>query len=216
MISHEHRTIFVHIPKCGGQSVETAFLNDLSLSWNQRRTLLLRPNTKPQKGPPRLAHLTAREYVELEYTSSETFRAHYKFAIIRHPLNRAVSMYNFRHFRSELKWFIHDYLPDLFEKAGDRDHYVHDHNQRYFHLRPQVEFLYDLDGKLMVDDLVRLEEIGTEFDTVRQKAGLASDLPYVNDTPKKPASVKDLDSKDIDQLAQLYARDFELLGYEVM
>jgi hypothetical protein len=32
MISHPHRTLFVHIPKCGGQSVEHAFLNALSLT----------------------------------------------------------------------------------------------------------------------------------------------------------------------------------------
>ena len=32
MISHEHKTVFIHIPKCGGQSVETCFLDDLGLS----------------------------------------------------------------------------------------------------------------------------------------------------------------------------------------
>ena len=25
MISHEHKFIFIHIPKCGGQTIETAF-----------------------------------------------------------------------------------------------------------------------------------------------------------------------------------------------
>ena len=36
MISLAHQCVFVHIPKCAGQSVETAFLNETSLAWKQR------------------------------------------------------------------------------------------------------------------------------------------------------------------------------------
>ena len=44
MISHNHEYVFVHIPKCGGQSIEHVFLNDLGLEWHNRSPLLLRPN----------------------------------------------------------------------------------------------------------------------------------------------------------------------------
>ena len=54
VISHEHRCVFVHIPKCAGQSIETVFLEDLGLDWSNRSILLLRPNECPDIGPPRL------------------------------------------------------------------------------------------------------------------------------------------------------------------
>ena len=57
MISHPHRTVFVHIPKCGGQSIETAFLADLGLGWKSRAPLLMGANDRPELGPPRLSHL---------------------------------------------------------------------------------------------------------------------------------------------------------------
>ena len=44
MISHKHKTIFVHIPKTGGQSVESVFIEDEGLTWDTRAPLLLRRN----------------------------------------------------------------------------------------------------------------------------------------------------------------------------
>ena len=63
MISHRHRCVFVHIPKVAGQSIEHVFLGWNGLNWKGRAPLLLRPNEDPRKGPPRLAHLRAQDYV---------------------------------------------------------------------------------------------------------------------------------------------------------
>lgn len=62
MISHEHKTVFIHVPKVAGQSVELAFLRQLGMTWEERAPLVLRHNPDPAKGPERLAHLLAREY----------------------------------------------------------------------------------------------------------------------------------------------------------
>ena len=45
MLSHQHKTIFIHVPKTAGQSIETLFLDDLGLKWDQRGSLLLRRST---------------------------------------------------------------------------------------------------------------------------------------------------------------------------
>ena len=63
MLTHQHKTVFVHIPKNAGQSIETVFLDVLGLTWESRAPLLLRPNDIPELGPRRLAHLAASEYV---------------------------------------------------------------------------------------------------------------------------------------------------------
>ena len=36
MLCHDYRTIFVHVPKTAGQSIEMVFLNKLDLTWEQR------------------------------------------------------------------------------------------------------------------------------------------------------------------------------------
>jgi len=64
LISHHDKCLFVHVPKCAGQSVEMFFLDRIGLDWERRAPLLLRPNDVPALGPPRLAHLKAAEYVE--------------------------------------------------------------------------------------------------------------------------------------------------------
>ena len=83
VISHEHSAIFVHIPKTAGQSVETVFLKKLGLSWKQRAPLLLRRNDDGSRGPQRLAHLYAWEYVKYGYCTRQVFEACSTFSIVR-------------------------------------------------------------------------------------------------------------------------------------
>ena len=79
MISKTHKTIFVHIPKVAGQSIETMFLEDLGPNWKARHRLLLRKKNTFEKGPKRLAHLTAGQYTEFNYITSEEFNQYFKF-----------------------------------------------------------------------------------------------------------------------------------------
>ena len=69
MITHQFKCVFVHIPKTAGQSVEHFFLNLHQLTWQEKERLLLVKNTDPNKGPERLAHMTAAEYVQCGNTN---------------------------------------------------------------------------------------------------------------------------------------------------
>jgi len=95
MLSRAYRTIFVHIPKTGGQSIETIFLKAHGLTWEARAQLLLRPNSDPAKGPRRLAHLYASEYVSCGHVTAEDFESFFSFAVVRNPWARAVSSYKY-------------------------------------------------------------------------------------------------------------------------
>ena len=44
MISYKRKCVFVHMLKCTGQSIESVFVNDAGLTWEDRAPLLLRPN----------------------------------------------------------------------------------------------------------------------------------------------------------------------------
>ncbi|HKL22798.1 MAG TPA: sulfotransferase family 2 domain-containing protein [Tichowtungia sp.] len=203
MLSHPHKTLFVHIPKCGGQSVETAFLNDLGLDWGTRSPLLLRRNGNPRLGPPRLAHLKANEYVKYHYASSEMFDSYYKFAVLRDPIDRMVSTFNYMGLKSEdgelLQWdaFLYQWLPRKIQSSN-------------FFVAPQREYICDTDGSVLVDDVFWLENLSDAFETIKRRSNLESDLPHVNSSEKRMKRA-DLSQKDSDFISDLYSGDLDFI-----
>jgi len=67
MITHDHKLIFIHIPKCAGRSISDAF--------NQR-----------------FDHFTARHYAT-EYP--DCFHVYTKFTVVRNPYDRLVSLFHY-------------------------------------------------------------------------------------------------------------------------
>lgn len=231
MISHHHKCIFIHIPKNAGQSIEMVFVKLLGLSWLDRAPLLLRYNDRPALGPPKLAHLTAQEYVTLKYVPQEMFDAYFKFAFVRNPWSRMVSIYNFLGFdrRYEFKRFLSNiYLQEVWD-------------ERYWFVRPQCDFLLSEDGELLVDFVGRFESLHSDFEQVCEHLGLPRlEVPHVNQTPatrsrrsRNPRQVwrnmifklrehgiprysrfQDYyDAEAMEIVADLYKRDVENFGY---
>lgn len=228
MLSHHHRTIFVHIPKCAGQSVEMAFLNDVGLTWETRAPLLLRPNDRPELGPQRLAHLIAADYVRCGYIPQELFDSYFRFAIVRNPWSRAVSLYKHLDQNMPFREFVSDWLPEQFARSewkGD-----------FWFLRPQTDFVIK-DGRMMVQEVLRLEQLADDFGRVAAASKLSSPLPHVNRSservPRQPRSLysrlrlkfqedrrdrHDLwtdyyDAHTTQEIARLYAADIEAFNY---
>ena len=173
MVSHRHKAIFVHVPKAGGQSIETFFLNDLGLTRRTRTPLLLMPNPAPDVGPPRLAHLTAQEYTRYHYVTEEQFDEYLTFATVRDPWARAVSTYKYLgyHNSTTFRKFVERKLPvDLFDRM------------EYF-VRPQFDYVAGSDGRVAVDHVLKLETLDADFDVIREALGLEGPLPHVNKSP---------------------------------
>ena len=175
MVSHQHKCVFVHIPKTAGQSIETVFLNSLGLTWDTRAPLLLRSNDEPRLGPPRLAHLAASEYVRYKYITQAQYDAYFKFSFVRNPWSRAVSFYKYFGYAGmcSFRWFVKRYL----QKKLWTD--------QYWFVRPQCEFITDAEGTLLVDYVGRFESLQVDFDHVCEKVGLSNTLlPRVNQSSR--------------------------------
>ena len=171
MLSHHHKTVFVHIPKCAGQSVETAFLIDVGLTWDTRAPLLLRYNDMPELGPPRLAHLIARDYVRCRYVPQDMFDSYFRFAIVRNPWSRTVSLYRHLNFNMSFREFVTQWLADQLSRREAAD--------QYWFVRPQKEFVQD-NGKLLVNEILRFETLNVDFGSIAAATGLKTALPRVN------------------------------------
>ncbi|MET1254326.1 sulfotransferase family 2 domain-containing protein [Aliikangiella maris] len=172
MISNQFKCIFVHVPKTAGQSVELFFLNLLQLTWKQKDQLYIKKNSDPQCGPSRLAHLTASEYVDCGHIDQSTFDSYFKFAFVRNPWERLVSEYLHKKIdrKMSLKEFVFNGLP---VKNNFCD--------KYRHIIPQYNYLFDSQGKQLVDFIGRFENLQHDFDWVCQQLNIAqSELPHRN------------------------------------
>lgn len=169
MICPQQRCLFIHIPKTAGQSVEHVFLALNGLSWATREALLLRANDDPAMGPPRLAHLTAGDYLRYGYLTPEQFQTYFKFAFVRNPWARMVSLY--RHLSYGVAF--RDFLMGEFRTRVWKE--------MYWFVRPQVEFIMSEDGDWLVDFVGRFENLQRDFDAICRQLGLPSTpLPHVN------------------------------------
>jgi len=177
MISSKYKCIFVHIPKAAGQSVEHFFLKLHNLTWEERAPLLLKYNPEPEKGPERLAHLKASEYLDCGHIENDQFRSYFKFSFVRNPWARIVSEYNYRSYHKNMsfKEFVTNGLPRS-------DNY----SDAYRHLIPQYDFLYDSAGNLLVDFVGKFETLQDDFDQVCAQLGINdTQLPHISSSKKK-------------------------------
>ncbi|GAB4523100.1 MAG: hypothetical protein Tsb0014_00320 [Pleurocapsa sp.] len=231
MICHQYQCIFVHIPKVAGQSIEDVFLKKTNC---ERPELLLKPNSDPSKGPPRLAHLTAEEYVKYNYIDRKLFNSYFKFSFVRNPWARLVSEYKFRHQnRYDFKTFLFKNFPKPQEDCYKK------FTAEYRHIIPQYNFLFDSSGKQLVNFIGRFEHIQQDFDYICRQLQISPlTLPHKNKSstnlyekighkilsklgfeagknkPKKVNYTEYYDQESIDHVASLYSKDIEVFKYQ--
>ena len=136
MICKDRNIIFVHIPKCGGSSVEDVLWSDVgSRSPDQLWMGFVRPMfNKYQTGG--LQHLTAH-YIKQE-VGDQFFNSSFKFAVVRNPIHSIVSQFKYIGQRPDLRAFIK--LP---EKYTFQDYLLCLDNNRHVQWMPQWEFVAD-------------------------------------------------------------------------
>jgi hypothetical protein len=181
MFSHSKKFIFVHIPKVAGTSItgtETMKTSQISkygefelpkVDFNIDN-LPFDPD-KPNKFDPQPPHLRALDYVKYGYVTQSEFDGYFKFAFVRNPWARIVSEYKFRgHInRFSFKEFLFHHFP--YPSWTDE----------YCHVIPQYDFLYDSDGKLLVDFVGKFENLQGDYDKICQKLDLPQEtLPHSN------------------------------------
>ena len=205
MISHKHKFIFIHIPKCAGTSVEHALYNyasDISdimsgYKVNERHKQWC-INTKNLRNEPLFNSINKH----IDYI---------KFTFCRNPYDRLVSTYEFFNLSKRYITFS-NFINDskLFENVKnilDQDFCLN--TRLEYHLLPESYFI-----KHGVDFIGRFENLQQDFDSICNTIGIPQQqLPQENKSNHKHyTEYYDDETREI--IAEKYAKDIEYFGYK--
>lgn len=187
MINHEHKFIFIHIPKCAGMSIG--------------RTLyeLIGKDPKTYEGF-RIHHDEFDEKIWKEY---------FVFTFTRNSHDRLYSQYRYRDFL-----FKHDFeyasrnMKELYEEhfncKVDKDYQgtidqISDYYGEFVHLPSQKDFLKGeysnkIDKRPYIDFYGKYETLQQDFDYVCEKIGFPkTKLPHTNKSANLKQKVREID-----------------------
>lgn len=217
MIAHSLKTIFVHITKTAGSSIEVALD-----AVEQRNAGATDPATGEHipvvTGEEK--HMNARECKAL--VDDQLWNEYFKFSVVRNPWDRFHSMWwngrfiGKRHDMSLPEFaahYLHKTLSGRLTSLRDGRIRIH---QRF---RPQVDWLKSDNGKIEMDYVCRFESIAEDFAVVSEKIGLPSaDLPKVLVKNRSPDSRRhysqDFDATTRDLIGDVYAEDIRTFNYQ--
>jgi len=192
MSAAAQKCIFVHVPKAAGISVANALF-----------------------GSRAGGHIPLCYYLWLY--GAKRFDAYFKFAFVRHPVDRARSAYQFLH-AGGLSQIDRDWAEIYVKPYETFDEFVSQSLVRpevsqALHFRPQVFFLTDpRTGKIGLDFLGKFENIGCDFVKVADRLGRNCQLPHLN---KKDglAGRLDISNESLGLLHEIYRQDLAALDY---
>lgn len=207
-VSQKHKCIFIHIPKNGGVSVENALdifgddeLEDREKMYGQIKSGDLLNHRFPS---PVLQHLRILDLRKI--ISEKNFNEFFKFAFVRNPWDRMVSLYHFN-------------IPFIQKLEGvDREipsfkDFLFNELNPFLRLE-QYQFLSDDNGKIIMDFVGRFENINNDFRELCGKLGIpAVNLPHKNRINHKHYS--EYYTEETKQfVAALFKNDIEIFGYK--
>lgn len=200
MISDKYRCLFIHIPKTGGNSIEFALggfeIKD-GAPWDNdlhRR----RDSTKNFFFDKRERHWTWRQY-RRHYP--DKFRDYFKFAVVRNPFDALVS---------HLSWGSQGHKPVIPAHWGLGKCLLRN-PLLFLHLSPS-KYICDLRGRVMVDLVLRFENLDRDWQAAAVKLGLPGTLPHLNKSRR--GIYREYYTSSLCWLAErFFARDLRRFGY---
>lgn len=194
----KHKTIFIHVPKTGGQTIES---------------ILGKPNGLfGLDADYEYPHLTADE--ARDFLGSDSFQLMLKFAFVRNPWDRMVSGYSYsqgglRHLRKPAASF-REYVEaiDAVDLSGLRP-------RAAAHLLDQYAYLYDKNGTLLVDRVGRFEEFESNLQIILKEIGVPVPdvIPRLNYSSRNPDYRTFYTDDLVETVGRIYKRDVDTFNY---
>jgi len=212
MISHKHKFIFIHIPKCGGTSVEIAMLRnegipeDRITKWDFTQEQMEKYRLYYRYGGVDVQHRKINQY------KNEIEKRYFTFTFVRNPWERFLSEYFYikksctECDKTEFNLKYPTFREFVINNGIACCNYAHDF--------PQIDFVLSSNHNKLTNFVGRCEDLERDFGYVCDKIGIPPlKLPHRNKTKHKHyTEYYDDETKQI--VAEKYAKDIEYFGYE--
>jgi hypothetical protein len=199
-ISRDHNTVFIHITKTGGTSIE----NMLGIHYDPKCPTKNMFNSEPAPDRPAYQHLTPSELEEYLLVDDKDFSKNaFRFTIVRDPWDRFVSSFEFcksidaeNPIRSNT---LEEFLQKAYEalRIGDFIHHpYHDH------FRPQCDYLED---PSYFTKIYHFSHFDQAVKDIRKRTGCVAECPHLHKGPEtKPRNI-------LTMFESMYRDDIRLL-----
>lgn len=217
ILSLSHNFVFVHVPKTAGSSITNMLLPYA----REYQRSIWRSFTRrfPFKEKPEHAHfrIHAPAYEIARKLSRPVYDAFNSFAVVRNPFDHAVSHFEYmKQYRSKkvsekfAKMEFEEYLAERMKKPSLLVPF-------FARLPDQSYFLISKSGEMLVDTLIKFENLDVEINEFAKKANLPKlNLQRLNLTTsrsdKRPYQSY-FNPTTEEMVLTLYDRDFANLGY---
>jgi len=142
--------------------------------------------------------------VRFGHISVGDFHSYFKFSIIRNPWERLVSEYKYRIEETGLSFS--DFLFFHFPKEGMSDFGRH--------IEPQWKFVCDANKNIIVDKIIRMENLQQEIEEIFRKVfNERIVLPRKNQSPNSADYRKFYDDRAARFVEEFYKDDIQLFNY---
>ena len=236
-VSHQYKALFIHIPKTGGGSIEQALgiyginnkgsnIHCTKIFYGYReitpdRLEEFNDNCPKEKVfhccnrgikrylkkyffyPVYEEHKALQHWTLLEIRKKISVWNYFKFSFVRNPYERLVSEYLWRIKKKEIdNMNFSDFINKIVIKNVETDR----------HLLHQYKFITNAKGKIKIDFLGRFEHFQDDFNKLKQKLGIHSELPKIHKS--NDYNYKDYyDKKSLQVVSSLYKADLEIFNY---
>jgi hypothetical protein len=203
LLSHSKKFIFVHVYKNAGTSLRKSLLPYAYPLHRRVLNKVLGPFGVRAFDPmPCHGHASAQEIREV--LGEKIFRDYYKFAVVRNPWDWQLSLYTFM--RKDRLHFQHDISMSF----RSFDEYLQWRVNCDLNL--QVDYLTDLDGSILVDDLLRFERLSEDFSRLSKRLGITAKMFHENRSKDSgyQSSYSEFGRKLVERH---FAEDIERFGY---
>jgi len=196
MICHRNKCIFIHIPRCGGTSIEVALVGR---NW-----------WEVDKTTQHLIGSTAKKIYKPYWDD------YFKFSFVRNPWDRMISLCKYsHHYKVNLvngKVNFNRYFNRFYPLEIDIRSKSQEDSFDSFNLIENSIYLNTLNVEL--DFIGKLENFQEDFNIVCDKIGIPQQvIPHRNRSNHKHyTEYYDDETREI--VAQKYAKDIEYFGYE--
>ena len=206
--------IFIWVPKTAGTSLVSILEQNGALKlvdvYSVRKYF-------ENKGIATFGHMSLTDLIAEGHVSQDYFERAWKFAFVRNPYSRTVSLY---HYLVDNKFMTPTTTFPVF--CSYLEHRAYEPIGLYNHeglnqVNPQVTWLLGADGQPLYDFLGKFENLERDFEQVARSLQLSNgsgQLPQLNTTNHKSVSSYYSD-REKRIVAELYRADFERFGYDV-